>query len=83
MANKSFKAVGFVAIMLWIVSCGSVESDAKKAASLINKSMEQTHKLELDKAEKTYLKAQDIIDKYADGDKTVEFYEYFVEYRDK
>ena len=65
------------------MSCSSVESDAKKAASLINKSIEQTHDLQLEKAEKSYLKAQKIIDKYVEKDKTAEFYNYFAEYRDK
>lgn len=65
------------------MSCSSIESDAKKAASLINKSIEQTHDLQLEKAEKSYLKAQEIIDKYVEKDKTAEFYKHFAEYRDK
>ena len=65
------------------MSCSSIESDAKKAASLINKSIEQTHDLQLEKAEKSYLKAQEIIDKYVEKDKTAEFYKHFAKYRDK
>ena len=76
---KYFVAIALLATM----SCSSVESDAKKAASLINKSIDQTHKLQLEKAEKTYLKAQEILNKYVDSDKTIEFYDYFAEYRDK
>ena len=76
---KYFVAIALLATM----SCSSVESDAKKAASLINKSIDQTHNLELEKAEKTYLKAQEILNKYVDSDKTTEFYDYFAEYRDK
>ncbi len=68
--------------MLMTMSCSSVESDAKKAASLINKSIEQSQELEFGKAEKNYLKAQEIMKKY-DEDKTVEFYEHFANYRDK
>ena len=76
---KYFVAIALLATM----SCSSVESDAKKAASLINKSIEQTHNLEFEKAEKTYLKAQEILNKYVDSDNTTEFYDYFAEYRDK
>lgn len=76
---KWFFGVALFATM----SCNPVETDAKKAASLINKSIEQTYKLELDKAEKTYLKAQEIIKKYAEQDTEEEFYELLAEYRDK
>ena len=41
------------------MGCNSIESDAKKAASLINKSIEQTHNLQLEEAEKNYLKAKE------------------------
>ena len=83
MIDKIIQGVRVAVGMLLMFACSSVESDAKKAASLINKSMEQTQNLQLDKAEKTYLKAQDILKKYADDDKKIEFYECFVEYRDK
>lgn len=83
MIDKIIQGVRVAVVMLLMFACSSVESDAKKAASLINKSMEQTQNLQLDKAEKTYLKAQDILKKYADDDKKIEFYECFVEYRDK
>lgn len=66
-----------------MVSCNSMKSDAKKAASLINKSIEQTHELKLDKAEKSYLKAQKIINTYKEKDKAEEFYDLFVAFRDK
>ena len=77
------KYIVVATVLFFAMSCSSVESDAKKAASLINKSIEQTHKLQFEKAEKTYLKAQKIIDKYVDKDKTAEFYAHFAEYRDK
>ena len=83
MIDKIIQGVRVAVVMLLMFACSSVESDAKKAASLINKSMEQTQNLQLDKAEETYLKAQDILKKYADDDKKIEFYECFVEYRDK
>ena len=65
------------------MSCSSVESDAKKAASLISESIEHTHDLKFEKAEKSYLRARKIIDKYVEKNKTVEFYEYLAIYRDK
>lgn len=69
--------------MLLVMSCNSMKSDAKKAASLVNKSIEQSHDLKFKDAEKTYLKAQEIINKYIEKEKTVEFFKHFAEYRDK
>lgn len=69
--------------VLMIVSCNSMKSDAKKAATLVNKSIEQSHDLKFDKAEKSYLKAQEIINKYKEKNKTEEFYELFIAFRDK
>ncbi len=83
MIGKRFKYAFISLIVLLLVSCNSMKSDAKKAASLINKSIEQTHALKLDDAEKTYLKAQDIINSYKEKDKSEEFYELFVAFRDK
>lgn len=82
MRNK-FKYVLLSFMLLLVVSCSSMKSDAKKAASLINKSIEQTHDLKLDKAEKSFLKAQEIINKYKEKDKAEEFYELFIAFRDK
>ena len=82
MMNK-LKYIIIVAVLLLTVSCNSMESDAKKAASLVNKSIEQSHDLKFEKAEKTYLKAQEIINKYIEKDKATEFFEYFATYRDK
>ena len=82
MINIMLKYVVGIALLA-TMSCSPVESDAKKTASLINKSIEQTHNLQLEKAEKTYLKAQEIINKYVEKDKEAEFYEFLAEYRDK
>jgi thymidine phosphorylase len=60
-----------------------MKSDAKKAASLVDKSIELSHELKFEKAEKTYLKAQEIINKYIEKDKATEFFEHFAAYRDK
>ncbi len=81
--RSKLKYIIFGAIILMIVSCNSMKSDAKKAASLVNKSIEQSHDLEFKKAEKTYLKAQDIINKYVEKGKADEFFEHFASYRDK
>lgn len=83
MIDNKIKYLLFSLFMLLMVSCNSMKSDAKKAASLINKSIEQTHELKLDKAEKTYLKAQEIINNYKEKDNAQEFYDLFVTFRDK
>lgn len=70
-------------MVFFLFSCNSPKSDAKKAALLINKSIEQTHALKLEDAEKSYLKAQHIIDKYREKDRNEEFFEYFAVFRDK
>ena len=80
---NSFKLLAITFLLMLTVSCNTMDSDAKKAASLINESIEQTHALELEHAEKSFLKAQEIINKYKDNDKTEEFYQLFVTYRDK
>ena len=82
MRNR-FKYVVLSLFVLLVVSCNSMKSDAKKAASLINKSVKQTHALKFDKAEKSYLKAQEIINNYKEKGKTEEFYEVFIVFRDK
>lgn len=68
---------------LFVVSCTSKKSDAKKVASLINKSIEKTHELKLDEAEKLYLRAQKIINKYEENDEAEAFFKYYVEFRKK
>jgi len=83
MIRSSFKYAILAIAMLAAMSCSSMNSDAKKAASLINKSIEQTQALKLENAEKTYLKAQKIIDKYKEKEKSDEFFKLFVNYRDK
>ncbi len=83
MIRNKFKYVLIFIAILMVMSCNSLESDAKKAASLVNKSIEQSHNLKFDEAEKTYLKAQDIINKYKEKDKEYEFLKHFADYRDK
>ena len=83
MIRRSFKYKILVVAMFALVSCNSKSSDAKKAASLINKSIQQTHALKLDDAEKTYQKAQKIIDKYKEKENSDEFLRLFATFRDK
>ena len=83
MIRSKIKYVLLSLFIVMIVSCNSMKSDAKKEASLVNKSIEQTHALKLDKAEKSYLKAQEIINTYKDKNKAEEFYELFIAFRDK
>ena len=72
--RSKFKYITISILVLLTVSCNSMKSDAKKAASLVNKSIEQSHDLKFEKAEKTYLKAQEIINKYIEKDKATEFF---------
>ena len=83
MIRNKLKYILIATTLLMVVSCNPMKSDAKKAASLVNKSTEQSHALKFKDAEKTYLKAQKIITKYVEKDKGAEFYEYFANYRDK
>lgn len=83
MIRNSFKYLAVTMLILLAVSCNSMNSDAKKAASLINKSIEQSQMLKLEDAEKSFLKAQEIINNYEEKGKTEEFYQLFVTYRDK
>jgi hypothetical protein len=65
------------------VSCGGVDSDAKKAASLTNKSIEKTNQLKLEEAEKLYRKSQEIIRKYESRRKWEKFSKLYRQYRDE
>ena len=83
MMMKKLKYIIIATVVIFTVSCNSMKSDAKKAASLVDKSIELSHELKFEKAEKTYLKAQEIINKYIEKDKATEFFEHFAAYRDK
>lgn len=83
MIGSKLKYIVLTLFVLMAFSCNSMKSDAKKAASLVNKSIEQTHALKFDKAEKSYLKAQEIINTYNEKNKAEEFYELFITFRDK
>lgn len=71
------------ASIAFVISCGGVNSDAKKAASLTNKSIEKTNQLQLEDAEKLYKKSQKIIDKYESHRKSEKFNKLYQQYRDE
>lgn len=71
------------AFFLLAVSCSGVKSDAKKAASLTNKSIEKTSQLKLEEAEKLYKKSQKIIKKYESHRKSEKFNKLYQHYRDE
>ena len=70
-------------VLMLAVSCGGVDSDAKKAASLTNKSIEKTNQLKLEEAEKLYRKSQEIIRKYESHRKREKFSKLYRQYRDE
>ncbi len=70
-------------VLMLAVSCGGVDSDAKKAASLTNKSIEKTNQLKLEEAEKLYRKSQEIMRKYESHRKWEKFSKLYRQYRDE
>ena len=78
-----FSTLILSAAFLLAVSCGGVNSDAKKAASLTNKSIEKTNQLKLEEAEKLYRKSQKIIRKYESHRKWEKFSKLYQQYRDE
>ncbi|HMM17214.1 MAG TPA: hypothetical protein PKC47_06735 [Petrimonas sp.] len=60
-----------------------MNSDAKEAASLTNKSIEKTSQLKLEEAEKLYRKSQTIIKKYESHRKWEKFSKLYQQYRDE
>ncbi|MGI6048373.1 MAG: hypothetical protein ACOYEG_10285 [Petrimonas sp.] len=80
--GKYILSILLFAVMLF-TSCGGVNSDAKKAAKLTNKSIEKTNELKLEEAEKLYKKSQEIIKKYESHRKSEKFNKLYQEYRDK
>lgn len=77
------KKTTVILLLTTLVSCGGVNADAKKAAKLTNKSIENTSKLKLEAAEKDFKKSQEIIQKYTTHKKKERFFELYIQYRDK
>ncbi len=82
MLKKIFHIVIFSLILL-LLSCGGVNSDARKAAKFTNRSIEKANELKLQDAEKDYKKAQEIIGKYQEHKKSDKFFESYKKYRDE
>ena len=67
-------------LLLTLVACSSVDSDAKKAANLKKESQECIRENDLEKAEQLFNESQTIIDQYRNTDNYDEFYDRFLEY---
>lgn len=78
-----YASLSIAVIFIFLVSCNSMDSDAKKAAQLANQSIEEMATLKLDKAQISYRKAQDIIRKYEEKGKADEFMPLYRKYRDE
>lgn len=78
-----FSILVLPAVLMFAVSCGGVNSDAKKAASLTHESIEKTSQLKLEEAEKLYRKSQAIIKKYESHRKWEKFSKLYQQYRDE
>ena len=78
-----FSILILLVVFMFAVSCDSVNSDAKEAASLTNKSIEKTSQLKLEEAERLYRKSQTIIKKYESHRKWEKFSKLYQQYRDE
>lgn len=71
-----------LSVILLFTGCNRMEKDAKKAAKLTDKSIEQMHELKLQESEKSYKEAQKIIQKYEQKGKSEKFLPKYRKYRD-
>lgn len=78
-----YALLSIILLSIFLVSCNSMDSDAKKAAQLTNQSIEEMTTLKLDEAQISYKKAQDIIRKYEEKGKAGEFMPLYRMYRDE
>ena len=78
-----FSILILLVVFMFAVSCDSVNSDAKEAASLTNKKKKKTSQLKLEEAEKLYRKSQTIIKKYESHRKWEKFSKLYQQYRDE
>ncbi len=68
-----FKLTILTFLMIGMVACSSLDSDAKKAAKLSKKSIEYTMEMKFDDAEKAYKDSQDFFRKYQQKGQLAEF----------
>lgn len=76
MVRFAFPALFF----LGIVSCSSIDSDAKKAAGSSRQSIRYASEIEFDKAEKSYLEVQAYFKKYEQEGRLEEFSKLYKQY---
>jgi len=77
---KKLVFLAVVALMFFSAGCSSVDSDAKEAAELNNKSMEYIKNNDLLKADELYKESVKIMNKYKDTDQYKEFYAAYNKY---
>jgi hypothetical protein len=64
-----------------LFACSSVDSDAKKAAGLMDKSMEATLEYDFEEAEKYYKQYKEIEDKYKNRPEQSDFERAYWQYK--
>lgn len=78
------KRVGFLVVICFagfFGACSSVDGDAKKAAGLMDKSMEATLEYNFEDAEKYFKQYKEIEDKYKNRPERKEFEEAYWKYK--
>lgn len=63
-----------------MISCSSIDNDAKQAAELNKKSLDYIKEQNLEKAEKLYNESQEIIARYKGTEQYTEFQRIYSEY---
>ena len=63
-----------------MISCSSIDNDAKQAAEFIKKSLDYIKEQNLEKAEKLYNESQEIIARYKGTEQYTEFQRIYSEY---
>lgn len=84
MTAHRYTFVLFLLIFSGVISssCNRMDCDAEKAAKFTNRSIQKMDELKFRESEELYKKSQDIIRKYMESEKAVEFDERYRTYRD-
>lgn len=78
---KNMKRIALVFIqIIFLISCSSLDGDARKAAELNNESLRYAADDKLEDSEEAYRKSQEIIDEYRDSQNFEEFFKLYVKY---
>lgn len=67
-------------LLLFLVSCNSVDSDAEQAAHLSHESIQYAKENKMGDAEKAFNQSQEIVKKYKDTEEYEAFYEAYTKY---